>query len=60
MGKFRVVKQFVTGSDVLYVATLSGSLDKLWEYAKYADASTKMNELSGSDSSGRKYKIIEL
>ena len=57
---FRVVKQFVTGSNTVFVATLSGSADKVWEYDNEASASAKMNELSGSDSSGRKYKIIEL
>ena len=43
-----------------YVAKLSGSSDQVWEYTTEAAATSKMNELSGSDSSGRKYKIIEV
>ena len=41
-----------------YVAKLSGSSDQVWEYTTEAAATSKMNELSGSDSSGRKYKVI--
>ena len=41
-----------------YVAKLSGSADQVWEYTTEAAATSKMNELSGSDSSGRKYKVI--
>ena len=37
-----------------YVAKLSGSSDQVWEYTTEAAATSKMNELSGSDSSGRK------
>ena len=44
----------------IYVAKLSGSSDQVWEYTTEAAATSKMNELSGSDSSGRKYKIIEV
>ena len=41
-----------------YVAKLSGSSDQVWEYTTEDAATSKMNELSGSDSSGRKYKVI--
>ena len=44
----------------IYVAKLSGSNDQLWEYSTQASASAKMTELSGSDSSGRLYKVIEV
>ena len=57
---YRIVKQFVVSSNTVFVATLSGSVDKLWEFDSEASASVKMNELSSSDSSGRKYKIIEI
>ena len=33
-----------------YVAKLSGSSDQVWEYTTEAAATSKMNELSGSDS----------
>ncbi len=42
----------------VYVAKLSGSGEQVWEYTTEAPATAKMNELSGSDSSGRKYKVI--
>ena len=44
----------------IYVAKLSGSSDQLWEFSSEGDATTKMNELTGSDSSGRDYKVIEV
>ena len=43
-----------------YAAKLSGSSDQVWEYTTEAAATSKMNELSGSDSSGRKYKVIHV
>ena len=46
---YRIVKQ-------LHPAPSSSS-DPHWA-PREAPATTKMNELSGSDSSGRKYKII--
>ena len=42
----------------VWVAKLSGSGEQVWEYTTEAPATSKMSELSGSDSSGRKYKII--
>ena len=42
----------------VYVAKLSGSAEQVWEYTTEAPATAKMNELSGYDSSGRKYKVI--
>ena len=42
----------------IYVAKLSGSSDQLWEFSSENDATAKMNELTGSDSSGREYKVI--
>ena len=42
----------------IYVAKLSGSSDQLWEFSSEGDATTKMNELTGADSSGREYKVI--
>ena len=44
--------------NTIWVAKLSGSSDQVWEYTTEAAATSKMNELSGSDSSGRKYKVI--
>ena len=42
----------------IFVAKLSGSSDQLWEFSSENDATAKMNELTGSDSSGREYKVI--
>ena len=47
----------------IWVAKLSGSADQLWEYSgsgAESNANTKAAQLSGSDSSGRKYKVIEV
>ena len=44
----------------IYVAKLSGSSDQLWQFSSESDATAKMNELTGSDSSDRKYKVIEV
>ncbi len=70
MGKFRVVKQLYAAPSAssdpnwaarpVYVAKLSGSADQVWEFEKRDDAMWKMMELSGSDSTGRKYKVIEI
>ena len=47
----------------IYVAKLSGSGEQIWEYSgsdAQADATTKMNALTGSDASGRIYKVMEV
>jgi len=58
MAKYRVVKQFITGSDA-YVAKLEES-DELYEYGVEQDAFDKMVELKNADNTGRKYKVIEI
>ena len=58
MPKFRVVKQFVTGSNA-YVAQLQES-DTLYEYDVEQDAFDKLVELKNADNTGRKYKVIEI
>ena len=47
----------------VYVGRLSGSGDTLWEFSgsgAEASASVKAAQLSGSDSTGRIYKVIEI
>jgi len=49
--------------NTIWVSKLSGSSDQLWEFSgnNALSASTaKMNELTGSDSSGRLYQVIEV
>ena len=46
--------------NTVWVSKLSGSKDQTWHYSNESDAITKMNELTGSDSSGRKYQVIEV
>ena len=58
MAKYRVVKQFVTGSNA-YVAKLQES-DTLYEYATEQNAFDKMVELKNADNTGRKYKVIQI
>jgi len=72
---FRVVKQLfpapsssVSGSVTFtdppwatrqfYIASSSDM--QLWEYNNESDANTKAAQLSGSDSTGRTYKVIEI
>jgi len=58
MAKYRVVKQFVTGSNA-YVAKLQES-DTIWEYDEETDAIDKLVELKNADNTGRKYKVIQI
>ena len=58
MAKYRVVKQFVTGSNA-FVAKLQES-DTIWEYDEETDAIDKLVELKNADNTGRKYKVIEI
>ena len=46
--------------NTIWVSKLSGSNDQTWQYDNENDATTKMNELTGSDASGRLYKVIEI
>ena len=72
---FRIVKQMypapsgsVSGSRThtdpwfakrnVYIASSSDM--QLWQFNSESDAITKMNELTGSDSTGRKYKVVEV
>jgi hypothetical protein len=41
-----------------YIASASNM--QLWEFDSESDANAKAAELSGSDSSGRTYKVIEI
>ena len=41
-----------------YVASSSDM--QLWQFNSESDAITKMNELTGSESTGRKYKVVEV
>jgi len=68
--KYRVVKQLLPKGqsgdpkwatrNKAYIAVISGSSDQLWEFTEERDAWMKMVELSGSDSSGRLYDVIEI
>ena len=68
--KYRVVKQLLPKGQSgdpewatrtkAYTSVISGSSDKLWEFENERDAWMKMVELSGSDSSGRLYDVIEI
>tara|TARA_A100001011_G_scaffold366980_1_gene419999 strand:- start:57 stop:257 length:201 start_codon:yes stop_codon:yes gene_type:complete len=66
MGKFRIVKQYITGSssapswakfEKMYIGASTGSL---YDFDKESDAYWKMMQLSGSDSTKTRYKVIEI
>ena len=42
----------------VYIASSSDM--QVWQFNSESDAITKMNELTGSDSTGRKYKVVEV
>jgi|TARA_R110000822_G_scaffold204736_1_gene341385 hypothetical protein len=46
--------------NTIWVSKLSGSDDQTWQYDNESDANTKMNALTGSDDTGRLYKVIEI
>mgnify|MGYP000272966899 CR=1 FL=1 len=49
--------------NTIWVSKISGSNDQLWEYSgsgAQSNADTKAAELSGSDSTNRLYKVIEV
>ena len=68
--KYRVVKQLLPKGqsgdpewatrNSAYTSVISGSSDELWEFENERDAWMKMVELSGSDTSGRLYDVIEI
>ena len=41
-----------------YIASSSDM--QMWQFNNESDAITKMNELTGSESTGRKYKVVEV
>ena len=72
---FRVVKQLfqapsssisgsITFNDPIWASRnifIASSSDmQLWQYPSESDADAKAAELSGSDSTGRKYQVIEV
>jgi len=68
---FRVIKQMYPAPSSSTVFTdppwavrnvyIASSSDmQLWQYNTESDAITKMNELTGSDSSERIYKVIQI
>ena len=42
----------------VYIASSSDM--QMWQFNNESDAITKMNELTGSESTGRKYKVVEV
>tara|TARA_A100001011_G_scaffold367601_1_gene421162 strand:- start:2197 stop:2409 length:213 start_codon:yes stop_codon:yes gene_type:complete len=70
MSKFRVVKQLYPAPSSsadpswamrdVFVGKISGSVDQIWEFEREEDAYMKMYNLSGSDDTGRRYKVVEL
>ena len=59
MAKFRIVKQFITGSNALFVSKVTGS-ESVLEFDNEGMAYRKMVELEDADSTNRKYKVVEI
>jgi len=51
--------QYIPGNDQIWVARLS-SEDPIYEYNNMEEAEYKAEELEEADTSGRKYRVVEL
>ena len=59
MPKFRIVKQYQTGSNAVWISKVTDSEPTL-EYTDEGNAYRKMVELENADSTGKKYKVVEI
>lgn len=56
---WQVQMQFIPGSDQIWVAHLDPN-DPVYEYDNEPEAQAKANELQSQDTTGRKYRIVQL
>jgi hypothetical protein len=55
---FIILKQFIVGSDVAWVAKLNEN-DSIFQYETLVEAEEKLNELNNNETNGRKYRISQ-
>jgi len=51
--------QFIPGNDQIWVAQLTPN-DPIYEYDNEPEADAKAAELQAADSTGRKYRVVQL
>jgi hypothetical protein len=56
---WQVQMQFIPGSDQIWVAHLDPN-DPVYEYDNEPEAQAKADELQSQDTTGRKYRIVQL
>ena len=56
---WQVQMQFIPGSDQIWVAHLDPN-DPVYEYDNELEAQAKADELQSQDTTGRKYRIVQL
>ena len=55
---YQVQMQFIPNNDQIWVLKLEAN-DPTWEFETYQEAVDKANELETTDTSGRKYRVVE-
>jgi hypothetical protein len=56
---YQVQMQFIPGNDQIWVAQLTPN-DPIYEYDNELEADAKAAELQAADSTGRKYRVVQL
>jgi hypothetical protein len=56
---YQVQMQFIPGSDQIWVARLNPE-DPIYEYSSLEEADYKAQELEAADTTGRKYRAVEI
>jgi hypothetical protein len=56
---YQVQCQYIPGLDQIWVAQLTPT-DPIYEYDNEPEADAKAAELQAADSTGRKYRVVEL
>lgn len=56
---YQVQMQFIPGSDQIWVARLNPD-DPIYEYDNEPEAQAKADELQAADTTGRKYRVIQI
>jgi hypothetical protein len=56
---YQVQMQFIPGSDQIWVARLNPE-DPIYDYSSLEEADYKAQELEAADTTGRKYRAVEI
>ena len=56
---YQVQMQFIPGNDQIWVARLNPE-DPIYEYSSLEEADYKAQELEAADTTGRKYRAVEI